>query len=53
MLIMRAMKSVLIVTNAGQVEGVFTSFRALANSRGAPRINIEGEYEPYTERHCS
>lgn len=46
---MRAMKSVLIVTRMGYIEGVFTSFRALANSRGAPRINIEGEYEPYTE----
>lgn len=47
---MRAMKSVLIVTRMG-----YTSFRALANSRGATRINIEGEYEPYTEteRHCS
>lgn len=31
----------------GYIEGVFTSFRALANSRGATRINIE--YEPYTE----
>ena len=31
------------------MRGVFTSFRALANSRGATRINIEGEYEPYTE----
>lgn len=49
MLIMRAMKSVLIVTRMGYIEGVFTSFRALANSRGATRINIEGEYEPYTE----
>lgn len=46
---MRAMKSVLIVTRMGYIEGVFTSFRALANSRGATRINIEGEYEPYTE----
>lgn len=43
------MKSVLIVTRMGYIEGVFTSFRALANSRGATRINIEGEYEPYTE----
>lgn len=42
---MRAMKSVLIVTRMGYIEGVFTSFRALANSQGAPRINIEGEYE--------
>ena len=33
----------------GYVEGVFTSFRALANSQGATRINIEGEYESYTE----
>ena len=41
------MKSVLIVTRMGYIEGVFTSFRALANSRGATRINIE--YEPYTE----
>lgn len=32
---MRAMKSVLIVTRMGYIEGVFTSFRALANSRGA------------------
>ena len=47
--IMRTMKSVLIVTRMGYIEGVFTSFRALANSRGATRINIEGEYEPYTE----
>lgn len=47
---MRTIKSVLlIVTRTGYVEGVFTSFRALANSRGATRINIEGEYEPYTE----
>ena len=47
---MGAIKSVLlIVTRMGYVEGVFTSFRALANSRGAARINIEGEYEPYTE----
>lgn len=52
---MRIIKSVLIVTRMGCVEGVFTSFRALANSQGATRINIEGEYEPYTEteRHCS
>ena len=43
---MRTIKSVLlIVTRTGYVEGVFTSFRALANSRGATRINIEGEYE--------
>lgn len=42
---MRAMKSVLIVTRMGYIEGVFTSFRALANSRGATRINIEGEDE--------
>ena len=33
----------------GYAEGVFTSFRALANSQGATRINIEGEYESYTE----
>lgn len=46
---MRAMKSVLIVTRMGYIEGVFTSFRALANSRGATRISIEGEYEPYAE----
>lgn len=46
---MRTIKSVLIVTRMGCVEGVFTSFRALANSQGATRINIEGEYEPYTE----
>lgn len=46
---MRAVKSVLIVTRMGNVEGVFTSFRALANSQGAIRINIEGEYESYTE----
>lgn len=26
---MRTIKSVIIVTNAGQVEGVFTSFRAV------------------------
>lgn len=45
---MRAMKSVLIVTRMGYIGG-FNSFRALANSRGATRINIEGEYEPYTE----
>lgn len=50
---MRTVKSVLIVTRMGYVEGVFTSFRALANSQGATRINIEGEYESYTERHCS
>lgn len=31
---MRAMKSVLIVTRMGYIEGVFTSFRALANPRG-------------------
>ena len=46
---MRTIKSVLIVTRMGYVEGVFTSFRALANSQGATRINIEGEYESYTE----
>lgn len=46
---MRTVKSVLIVTRMGYVEGVFTSFRALANSQGATRINIEGGYEPYTE----
>lgn len=44
---MRTVKSVLIVTRMGYVEGVFTSFRALANSQGATRINIE--YESYTE----
>lgn len=44
---MRAIKSVLIITRMGYVEGVFTSFRALANSQGATRINIEGE--SYTE----
>lgn len=44
---MRTVKSVLIVTRMGYVEGVFTSFRALANSQGATRINIEGE--SYTE----
>lgn len=45
---MRAIKSVLlIVTRTGYVAGVFTSLRALANSRGATRINIEGE--SYTE----
>lgn len=38
---MRTVKSVLIVTRMGYVEGVFTSFRALANSQGATRINIE------------
>lgn len=32
---MRTVKSVLIVTRMGYVEGVFTSFRALANSQGA------------------
>lgn len=36
---MRTIKSVLIVTRMGYVEGVFTSFRALANSQGATRIN--------------
>lgn len=46
---MRTVKSVLIVTRMGYVEGVFTSFRALAKSQGATRINIEGEYESYTE----
>lgn len=47
---MRAIKSVLlIVTRTGYVAGVFTSLRALANSRGATRINIEGGYDPYTE----
>ena len=46
---MRTAKAVLIVTRMGYVEGVFTSFRALANSQGATRINIEGEYESYTE----
>lgn len=47
---MGAIKSVLlIVTRTGYVEGVFTSLRALANSRGATRINIEGKYESYTE----
>ena len=30
---MRTVKSVLIVTRMGYVEGVFTSFRALANSK--------------------
>lgn len=44
---MRTVKSVLIVTRMGYVEGVFTSFRALANSQGATRINIEDE--SYTE----
>ena len=40
------MKSVLlIVTRTGYVAGVFTSLRALANSRGATRNNIES----YTE----
>lgn len=47
---MRTVKSVLIVTRMGYVEGVFTSFRALANSQGATRINIEGEPE-LTVRH--
>lgn len=42
---MRTVKSVLIVTRMGYVGGVFTSFRALANSQGATRINIEGESE--------
>ena len=42
---MRTVKSVLIDTRMGYVEGVFTSFRALANSQGATRINIEGESE--------
>lgn len=46
---MRTVKSVLIVTRMGYGEGVFTSFRALASSQGATRINIEGEYESYTE----
>lgn len=46
---MRTVKSVLIVTRMGYVEGVFTSFRALANSQGAIRINTEGECESYTE----
>lgn len=45
---MRTVKSVLIVTRMGYVEGVFTSLRALAKSQGATRINI-GEYESYTE----
>lgn len=36
---MRAMKSVLIVTRMGYIEGVFTSFRALANSRGGVYIH--------------
>lgn len=39
----------IIVTNAGQVEGVFTSFRALSQSNGVSHINIEGVYETYTE----
>lgn len=44
------LKSVLlIVTRSGYVAGVFTSLRALANSREATRINIEGEGESYTE----
>lgn len=47
--IMRTIKSVIIVTNAGQVEGVFTSFRALSQSNGVSHINIEGVYETYTE----
>lgn len=47
--IMRTIKSVIIVTNAGQVEGVFTSFRALSQSNGVSHINIEGAYETYTE----
>jgi hypothetical protein len=42
-------QSVIIVTNAGQVEGVFTSFRALSQSNGVSHINIEGVYETYTE----
>lgn len=39
---MRTIKSVIIVTNVGQVEGVFTSFRALSQSNGVSHINIEG-----------
>lgn len=46
---MRTIKSVIIVTNAGRVEGVFTSFRALSQSNGVSHINIEGVYETYTE----
>lgn len=47
---MKAIKSVLLIVNrTGYVAGVFTSLRALANSRGATRIDIEGEYDPYTE----
>lgn len=36
-------------THGGSEMEVFTSFRALAKSQGATRINIEGEYESYTE----
>lgn len=36
-------------SGGSEMGGVFTSLRALANSRGATRINIEGEYESYTE----
>lgn len=37
---MRTVKSVLIVTRMGYVEGVFTSFRALANSPKEPLESI-------------
>lgn len=46
---MRAMKSVLIVTRRGYIEGVFTSFRALSQSNGVSHINIKGVYETYME----
>lgn len=45
---MRTIKSVLIVTRMGYVEGVFTSFRALANSQGATRINIAANGQTFT-----
>lgn len=45
----RTVKSVLIVTRMGYAEGVFASFRALADSQGAARIGIEGEYESEPE----
>lgn len=50
---MRTIKSVIIVTNAGQVEGVFTSFRALSQSNGVSHINIEGGYTRPTRKRSS
>lgn len=50
---MRTVKSVLIVTRMGYVEGVFTSFRALANSQGAHLVREEDQPQLYPGSHHS